>query len=672
MKKILHSILLGICSVALASANDGWTLSTQSRSNYTGISLANGQVGIVTSQQLFGVSSILLNGVYERADNYEGISRAVFAPNFMNVVMKIDGHEIIDSDAHNWKQSLDMHHAIATTEFDTDKAHIQYNMMALRNMPYVTLMTIEVTPTQDITIEAINQTTPGSDIKAPEYNYSTVSEGGEMIPVYSMRGQTLHDIHQVATCATFVTAERRTGAKITSKQYGGSLALSFEQKIQAGKTFRFALAGAVCTSRDFNNPSNEAARNVLVVGCNGYDKFVSAHQSEWERIWQSDIIIEGDPESQLDVRSCLYHLYSFVGEDNRESPSPMGLSSNGYNRHVFWDTEIWMFPPLLMLNQQMAKSCVDYRIDRIPRAEQRARMFGYKGVMFPWESDDSGEEATPLHALTGPLEQHITADVAIAAWNYYCVTKDRQWLSQHGYPLMSKAADFIASRMERNEDGTYSFRNVVGADEYAVNVDDNAYTNGTAQVALNYAQAAARVLGEKPDPQWAVIEKNVKYHYFADGVMKEHATYEGKTIKQADVNLLTYPLGLLTDRKAMTDNLAYYEQKIDPHGPAMGNCILSVIYSMLGDADNAFRLFQKCYIPHKCPPFGVLSEGAGGNNPYFATGAGGMIQAVLSGFGGLRITDKGIVQQHPCLPRHWTSLTIKGVGPEKKTFTVKH
>ena len=443
-----------------------------------------------------------------------------------------------------------------------------------------------------------------------------------------------------------------------------------EQVIPAGKAFRFALIGAVCTSRDCFSPSNEAARNILVTACSGYEKAVAKHKKEWERLWQSDIIIDGDPDSQLDVRSCLYHLYSFVGEDNRLSPSPMGLSSEGYNRHVFWDTEIWMFPPLLMLNQQMAKSCVDYRIDRMVAAEKRARMFGYKGIMFPWESDDSGEEATPLHALTGPLEQHITADVAIAAWNYYCVTKDREWLRQSGYPLISKAAQFIASRMERNADGTYSFLNVVGADEYAVNVDDNAYTNGTAQVALSYAQAAARVLGEKPDPIWATIEKNVKYHYFPDGVMKEHATYEGRTIKQADVNLLSYPLGLLTDSKSMKANLSYYEEKIDPHGPAMGNCILAVLYAMLDDQDNAFRLFQKCYIPHKCPPFGVLSEGAEGNNPYFATGAGGMIQAVLAGFGGLRITDKGIVQQHPCLPKHWKSLTIKGVGPENKTFTV--
>lgn len=670
----LMTLLLTLSGHAADTSTDnseGWTLSTQSRNNYTGISLANGTIGIVTSQKLFGVSNILLNGVYDRVNQYDGVSTAVLAPNFMNMTMKLDGHEVIDQDARNWQQSLDMHKAIATTSFDTDKAHIVYHLMALRNAPNMTLMTVEITPNCDLTMEAINQTINSQSSKNPEYNYAVIHEGSEIIPLYSMRCQTPHDLYQVATTTSFLPAQKQCGARITETKFGGTMALSMEQEIKKGQTFRFALVCSVCTTRDCVNPSNESARNVIVVGCNGYDKYVAAHEREWERLWQSDIVIEGDPESQLDVRSCLYHLYSFVGEDNRLSPSPMGLSSNGYNRHVFWDTEIWMFPPLLMLNQNMAKSCVDYRIDRIPAAEKRARMFGYQGVMFPWESDDTGEEATPLFAITGPLEQHITADVAIAAWNYYCVTRDKEWLRKSGYPMISRAAQFVTSRMERNADGSYSFRNVVGADEYAVNVDDNAYTNATAQVTLTYAQKAARILNEKADPRWAEIEKNVSYHYFDNGVMKEYATYEGHIIKQADVNLLSYPLGLMTDSKVLKDNLDYYQQKIDPNGPAMGNCILSILYSMLGDAEGAFRLFQKCYIPHKCPPFGVLSEVAGGNNPYFATGAGGMLQSVLAGFGGLRITEKGIVQTKPCLPPHWKSLTIKGVGPEKKTFKVK-
>ncbi|WP_445422157.1 hypothetical protein [Arsenicibacter rosenii] len=65
-----------------------------------------------------------------------------------------------------------------------------------------------------------------------------------------------------------------------------------------------------------------------------------------------------------------------------------------------------------------------------------------------------------------------------------------------------------------------------------------------------------------------------------------------------------------------------------------------------------------------------MAETAGGTNPYFATGAGGMLLAVLNGFGGLDITDAGIVQLKTHLPKKWQSLTIKGIGMDKKTVQV--
>jgi trehalose/maltose hydrolase-like predicted phosphorylase len=67
----------------------------------------------------------------------------------------------------------------------------------------------------------------------------------------------------------------------------------------------------------------------------------------------------------------------------------------------------------------------------------------------------------------------------------------------------------------------------------------------------------------------------------------------------------------------------------------------------------------------------VIAETKGGTNPYFATGAGGIIQSVLMGFGGLDVTDKGIIQIKSKLPSNWKSLTITGVGPDKKTYVVK-
>ncbi|MEJ7680913.1 MAG: hypothetical protein WKG06_24295 [Segetibacter sp.] len=71
------------------------------------------------------------------------------------------------------------------------------------------------------------------------------------------------------------------------------------------------------------------------------------------------------------------------------------------------------------------------------------------------------------------------------------------------------------------------------------------------------------------------------------------------------------------------------------------------------------------------PPFGVIAETATGNNPYFSTGAGGMIQAMLNGFGGLEITPDGITQLKTKLPAQWKSLKLTGIGLDKKTYEVK-
>ena len=142
-------------------------------------------------------------------------------------------------------------------------------------------------------------------------------------------------------------------------------------------------------------------------------------------------------------------------------------------------------------------------------------------------------------------------------------------------------------------------------------------------------------------------------------------------IKQADVNLLAYPLKEVIDQQQVKKDLEYYERRIGEGSPAMTHAIFALLYARLNEPVKAWNAFQESFIPNKKEPFGVLSESAGGTNPYFATGAGGYLQSVLMGFGGLDITPEGIVQIKSTLPPTWKSLTITGIGPLKKTFVVK-
>ncbi|HRH61447.1 MAG TPA: glycoside hydrolase family 65 protein, partial [Chitinophagaceae bacterium] len=119
-------------------------------------------------------------------------------------------------------------------------------------------------------------------------------------------------------------------------------------------------------------------------------------------------------------------------------------------------------------------------------------------------------------------------------------------------------------------------------------------------------------------------------------------------------------------------DLVYYETRVPTEGtPAMTQAIFTLLYARLGDADKAYHWFKDAYLPNLNPPFRVIAETKGGTNPYFATGAGGILQSVLMGFGGLDITPSGMTQVKSVLPPQWKSLTMTGIGVERKTFTVK-
>ena len=658
------------------SQEDGWILSAGKVDKYTGIVAANGRIGILPEDKPFQTKSIILNNVYDK-ESPLGVSRILLGMNFAKLALEIDGELIDETNVSDWKQTLNMKTAGFTTSFTfKDKAKVSYTIYALRNIQYSGYIDISVAPLKNISLKATGIIETPDEYHSPNSTFRILQDLETTMPILQTVAESRLGRHMVGTSATFIwhainsTREHQRPELTHELESAYDNRLSFEQELKKGETFEFAWTGAVCSTQDFEDPQTESERFVIFNLLTPREDLLNQHKSLWEDLWKGDIVIEGNLQDQLDVRLALYHLYAFSRGDSDLSIAPMGLSSQNYNGHIFWDTELWMFPPLLMLNQDIARSLVNYRSDRLGKAKEKAINFGYKGAMFPWESDDTGEEATPAWALTGTFEHHITADVAIAFWNYYRVTQNMSWLKERGYPMMKEVADYWVSRSIKNEDGSYSIKNVVGANEFAPNVDDNAFTNGSAITALQYATEAAKTVGETPDPSWDEVAAKIRILKFPDGTTKEHATYNGERIKQADVNLLTYPLNVVNDEATVLKDLKYYEPKLAEEGPAMGQSVFAVIYARLGDAKEAYRLFRRSYEPNKRPPFGALAEAATSDNPYFATGAGGMLQVVLFGFGGLDITEQGIVQKNPILPKEWKSLTLKGVGPEGKTYTV--
>ncbi len=629
--------------------------------NYFGVTVANGVIGLVSSAEPMKVQDVVLNGAY---DYYQRgrVSNILKTFNHINMNLDVDGRRISRKDITGYRQTLDMRKASLATEFSVgDKLAVKHSVMALRHLPYTAMAIVELRALKDVTV------VPMSVIEAPAHladirnTFAEIDRPHVKIPLMTSFGKSPSGRLTVAASNSIIFPEPHgSEPDLIHEDWDYNMHLmKFTKNLKAGETYTFTVVASATSSAQFQDPLNEAERLTIFAKLEGTQRLLRRHEAEWEKLWTKDIVIEGDPEMQRDVRFAIYHLYSFAREGTAYSLSPMGLSGMGYNGHVFWDTELWMYPPLLVLQPGIARSLLEYRFQRLEAARANAFSHGYKGAMFPWESSDEGSEDTPVWALTGPFQHHITGCIGWAFWKYYEVTKDKVWLRERGYPVLKEVADFWASRVERNGPGKYEINNVIGANEWEENIDNNAFTNGMAITVLRQATKAAQELGLTPDPDWNHVAANIPILKFPDGTTRENATYDGVDIKQADVNLLAFPLTIVSERAQIEKDLKYYEQRMSPEGPAMGVSVLATLHARLGNAEKAYQLLKKSYEPNKVPPFGVLAETAGGTNPYFATGAGGFIQSVIFGFGGLTITEKGIVQQKVTLPSKWTSLKIK-------------
>jgi len=662
-----------------AQVIDPWVIEAENwdKEKYAGVTVANGMIGIVSSQEPFKVKDVVLSGAYDLYGRGR-VSNFLRSFNLLNMQVGIDGEQINKGNIQNLNQTLDMKNGRFSVQLDFgDKAVITYSYYALRQLPFCVLMDVSITAKKDITLGASSVMEAPDALKEVQNYYNEIDRPHVVISLLTSLAKSPTGKLEMAASTSFLFSEHHGNEpRVIHEMWDNNMHLmKFSKKLKAGETYSFAITGSSITSAHHDDPLNEAERLTIFSKLEGKDRLINNHKAAWQELWKSDIQIVGDEQAQQDVHSMLYHLYSFVREGSNMSISPMGLSGLGYNGHIFWDSELWMYPALLVMQPKMAKSMIQYRFDRLEAARRNAFNHGYKGAMFPWESAGTGVEETPVWALSGPFEHHITGCVGFAAWNYFAVTQDKDWLRNTGWPLLKETADFWASRVERKGPGKFEINNVVAADEWAENVDNNAFTNAVAITNLKAATKAAVLLGFTPDPDWLLVAQNIpilkmKEEPLGQIITQEHASYKGEGIKQADVNLLAFPLKFITDTAQIRRDLIYYSSRVPDQGtPAMTHAIFSLLSSRLGDSQKAYQFFKESYEPNLNPPFRVIAETKGGTNPYFGTGAGGVLQAVLMGFGGLDITDKGINQVKSTLPKNWQKLIITGVSG--KTYVVE-
>ena len=413
------------------------------------------------------------------------------------------------------------------------------------------------------------------------------------------------------------------------------------------------------------------------------EKSLRYQTHNWPRLWQtSDIIIQGDPEAQQVTHANLFYLLSstYLGSDH--SVPPMGLSSNIYGGHIFWDAEVWMMPALIVQHPDYAKSIIAYRFKLLGQAKKNAKMHGFAGAEYPWESADTGEEMVGGEFTK---ERHITADVGWAAWQYYLWTGDKSYLRNEGWPVLSATAQYWVSRVTKGTDGKYHVKGVLAPDETAGVVNDDAWTNAIVQANLRAAARAAQILRQPADPRWKIVADGMYFPFDKPrGIPAENDTplTERFAAKQADTLLLVHPLNIPFDAQTEGKMLDFYTAHTSKFGPAMTASIHAVVAARLGRGKDSLDLFHDSYRPFMRGPWDAFAEKRTSNRVYFCTGMGGCLQSVLYGFAGLQVVEPGQMGKgtkitgdgeaslyaDPHLPPGWGGLTVKGIRFRGRTL----
>ncbi len=646
MKRIVV-VLISFLVIQLSNAG-GRIITAVDTIGYFPPAVGNGHLGMMLDVTGLNPGALYSVTLFAEASPGE-VSTIIPAINANRFEVKVNGESI--HEMTQWRQTLNMDAASVQTEYIvapgvkmtvTTRALRQFPDVMMTQLKFSASLTSEVAVTinpdipdlyTDCVTDTLHLFTAGGDYRIRR-DYGSYNQGNSVLVSSSAVTPSCKDWH------------------LKNQEW--------EITISAGHTAGLNIFTALCNTMDFSDPYHEAPRQLLFALRQGDDALIAGHELLWADLWRGNIIVEGDEQFASIVSSAIYNLYSSMRGDARMSIAPMGLTSDKYYGHIFWDADTWMLPVFAILNPSMARSIVDFRADCVRAAQSNALARGYRGAMFPWEADYKGEESTPLFAMTGPLEHHVTADVGIGAWTYFCVSRDTAWLAATGYPLIEKCAEFVVSRVSWNADGSFSIKNVVGADEYSIGVDDNAFTNGSAEVLLRIASQAAALVGEVENPLWLKIADNMSYHYFPESkVIRQHSRYQGEMTKQADVELLAYPLNLLTDSEQIEENLSYYAQRIDSiDGPAMSHAAMAVNYVKMNKPEKAYRLVEKAYRPNLRGPFHMLSETPANDAIYFMTGAGALLQAVIFGYGGVEITADGVSRHPVCLPSQIKSVKV--------------
>jgi trehalose/maltose hydrolase-like predicted phosphorylase len=396
----------------------------------------------------------------------------------------------------------------------------------------------------------------------------------------------------------------------------GLTAAAYAIDARPGRAYRLRQLTSVVTDAFHWEPHLQAVRMLDDARQRGFDALLAEHAEQWAQLWRGRFELPGAPSRwQALTDAAFFYLHTSVHRASPSHTSPFGMAYwpdyHYYRGHVMWDIETFAVPTLLLTQPDAARTLLGYRRSRLAGARSNAEAQGYAGAQFPWESGPrTGQEATPMGGEAPTTEHHVSADVALAFAQYVHATGDDDFAREAAWPVLSEVARWVASRVRHSGRG-YEIRRVQGIAEGGGPVDNNAFVNMSAAMALREAAALAPALGFRANDVWTRIADDLVLPRDEDGAIVNHDGYRPDEAKgatpEAAAGLFSagYPVDPETERRTLSAAVGNVDAYV---GSPMLSALLGVYAARLGERDRALELYERGFAAFVLQPHSVVTE----------------------------------------------------------------
>ncbi|MFQ5807457.1 MAG: glycosyl hydrolase family 65 protein [Phycisphaerae bacterium] len=441
---------------------------------------------------------------------------------------------------------------------------------------------------------------------------------------------------------------------------------------------------ALATTRDLSEQS--AADWLKEVESLSFEQLHAEHREIWKKRWElCDVVVEGDKQSQLALRTSLYHLLrAHPGERARVAIDGKGYTGDAYWGRYFWDSEMFLLPFYLYTDPPRARTLADFRVITLAAARENARHYGYGGARYAWESDAEGNECCPNWQYADH-EVHVTADVVYGLAHYASGAGDEAYLRGAAAEVVVETARYWMQRLDwRAGEDHPSLLGVMGPDEYTPISNNNTYTNRLVKFALGLAARIGEAGGASIEERevFARAAEGLPIPRAADGLLvlqcegfdalaeprfdelwqdrgrtfaaqvSQERLYRSKCLKQADVLMLMMLFPHEFSDAEVRRAWDYYVP-LTTHDSSLSAGVHAIVACRLGLLEDAWRFWESATGVDLNVERGGAAEGV------HIANAATVWQMAVFGFAGMQTAMQAdVLTFQPRLPSGWSRLAF--------------